>query len=140
MHRLEHANIASRHAAELIGFIQAAFPDFRIRGQGSSANGRPWIHVGNDDVYVAISDVEGENARVPYSNTVGLNHLGWEVDDVDALEARLRAAGYEPNLKEHDHPARKRTYFYDPDGNDWEFVEYLTDDPARRNDYEDANA
>jgi hypothetical protein len=26
-------------------------------------------------------------------------------------------------------------YFYDPEGNDWEFVQYLSDDPADRNDY-----
>ena len=34
------------------------------------------------------------------------------------------------------HAARRRMYFYDPDGNDWEFIEYQSDDPARRNDYE----
>jgi hypothetical protein len=33
------------------------------------------------------------------------------------------------------HPWRKRMYFIDADGNDWEFVEYLSADPARRNDY-----
>ncbi len=76
-----------------------------------------------------------DTGRVPYSNSTGLNHLGWEVDDVEALEARMRAAGFVPNLREHDHPARLRTYFYDPDGNDWEFVQYLTNVPAERNDY-----
>src|SRR5438128_1943254 len=30
---------------------------------------------------------------------------------------------------------RKRIYFFDRDGNDWEFVQYLTDDPAKRHDY-----
>ena len=34
------------------------------------------------------------------------------------------------------HPHRKRVYFYDPDGNDWEFVEYFTADMALRNDYD----
>ena len=29
----------------------------------------------------------------------------------------------------------RSVYFRDPDGNDWEFIEYLSDDPARRNDY-----
>jgi hypothetical protein len=27
-------------------------------------------------------------------------------------------------------------YFYDPEGNDWEFVEYRTDDPGKRHDYD----
>jgi hypothetical protein len=49
---------------------------------------------------------------------------------------RLRqAAGYEPNMHADGHPARRRVYFYDPEGNDWEFVQYLSDDPAERNDY-----
>lgn len=29
-----------------------------------------------------------------------------------------------------------RVYFYDPEGNDWEFVQYFSDDPAERNNYE----
>jgi hypothetical protein len=33
------------------------------------------------------------------------------------------------------HPYRKRVYFYDPEGNDWEFIQYLSQDPAERNDY-----
>jgi hypothetical protein len=27
-------------------------------------------------------------------------------------------------------------YFYDPEGNDWEFVQYFSQNPAERNDYE----
>ena len=34
------------------------------------------------------------------------------------------------------HPFRKRVYFNDAEGNDWEFVEYLSQDPLERNDYE----
>ena len=64
-----------------------------------------------------------------------MNHLGYEVDDADALRERMLAAGYQESTPPNDHPARKRVYFYDPDGNDWEFVEYLTDDLAQRHDY-----
>ena len=32
------------------------------------------------------------------------------------------------------HPYRKRVYFYDPDGNDWEFIQYLSDEPSKRHD------
>jgi hypothetical protein len=27
-------------------------------------------------------------------------------------------------------------YFYDPEGNEWEFVQYFTDEMAKRHDYE----
>ena len=36
----------------------------------------------------------------------------------------------------NDHPHRRRVYFYDDEGNDWEFVQYLSSEPAERNDYE----
>jgi catechol 2,3-dioxygenase-like lactoylglutathione lyase family enzyme len=66
----------------------------------------------------------------------GLNHLAYKVDDVDALHGRLLAAGYRDSTLPNKHAHRKRIYFYDPEGNDWEFVQYLTDDPAKRHDYE----
>jgi hypothetical protein len=52
-----------------------------------------------------------------------------------ALRERLARAGYRDSTVINDHPWRKRVYFFDPDGNDWEFVEYLTDDPEKRHDY-----
>jgi catechol 2,3-dioxygenase-like lactoylglutathione lyase family enzyme len=66
----------------------------------------------------------------------GVNHLGFEVDDVEALRDRLKSAGYEDSTVPNEHPYRKRVYFYDHEGNDWEFVQYLTNDPAKRNYYE----
>jgi len=139
MIRLEHANISATDAEATTRFIITAFPEFRVRGEGLDDYGRPWRHVGNDQFYVAIQSVPTRLDRVPYGNETGLNHLGWEVDDIAALEARMRAAGYEPNLKYLSHPARQRLYFHDPDGNDWEFVEYNTTDVRERNDYSDVS-
>ena len=139
MIKLEHANISVTDAEATTHFIVTAFPDFRVRGEGLDGHGRPWRHVGNDATYVALQTVPTNLERTPYGNNTGLNHLGWEVDDVLALEARMRAAGYAPNLQADEHPARHRRYFYDPDGNDWEFVEYTTADVSERNDYGDAD-
>ena len=136
MYRLEHANLSVTDADALTDFIRAAFPQFRVRGEGLDHAGRPWRHVGDDTFYVALQTVPGNDVRTPYSNTPGMNHLGWEIDDLDALRERMAAAGYTPNLFDDSHAARRRMYFYDPDGNDWEFVEYQTDDPAQRNDYD----
>ena len=133
--KLEHANLSVVHTDEMERFLLTAFPDFRRRGEGLDGQGRPWRHVGNDVFYVALQTVGISTARTPYGEATGLNHLGWEVEDLAGLEARMRAAGFEPNLAIDDHPARSRRYFYDPDGNDWEFVEYLVDDVSARNDY-----
>lgn len=133
--KLEHANLSVQHTDEMERFLIAAFPDFHRRGGGLDGRGRPWRHVGNDEFYIALQTVPTNGHRTPYGNDTGLNHLGWEVDDLAALVERMRQAGFEPNMAADDHPARSRRYFYDPDGNDWEFVQYLTSDTKARNDY-----
>lgn len=135
--RLEHANLTVRDLAAALRFVTTAFPDFAMRGQGKNAEGRRWLHVGTDDTYLALHEASHEPAEpwVPYGGRPGLNHLGYEVSDVDALRERLRAAGYPDSTVPNEHPHRKRVYFHDAEGNDWEFVEYASDDPAERNDY-----
>ena len=136
--RLDHANLTVRDLDGTVRFLQTAFPDFRIRGGGTGFDGRRWLHIGNDDAYLALNEAKDDasEAWVPYSGRPGLNHVGFEVDDADGLRERLRAAGYRDTTVPNSHPARKRVYFNDADGNDWEFVEYLTADPAMRHDYE----
>ncbi|MGQ0830044.1 MAG: VOC family protein [Microthrixaceae bacterium] len=136
--RLDHANLVVRDLDAAIRFLQTAFPDFSVRGGGTSPIGTRWVHIGTDETYLALSQATqppGE-AWVPYAGRPGLNHLGFEVDDTDGVRERLRAAGYQDTTVPNAHPARKRVYFHDDEGNDWEFVEYLTDDPKLRHDYE----
>ena len=133
--KLEHANLSVQNVDEMERFLMTAFPDFHRRGEGLDGHGRPWRHVGNEAFYVALQTVPTNLKRTPYGNETGLNHLGWEVDDLEALVARMQKAGFEPNLLADEHPARNRRYFYDPDGNDWEFVQYLSEDASERNEY-----
>lgn len=135
--RLEHANINVRDIDKTVKFLGAAFPDFRVRREGTN-NGRRWMHYGTDDTYIALNEASLEPAEqwVPYAGKPGINHLGYEVDDVDALQERLAAAGFKDSTYPNNHPHRKRVYFYDADGNDWEFVQYYSDAPQERNDYE----
>ena len=95
------------------------------------------MHFGTDDTYIALSELRREPAErwEPYVGSPGVNHLAYEVGDVAAVRERLAAAGYVDSTTPNSHPFRKRVYFYDPEGNDWEFVEYLSKDPAKRNDY-----
>ena len=66
----------------------------------------------------------------------GLNHIGYQVEDIEGVGGRLRAAGYTESTVENVRRYRKRIYVYGPDRNDWEFVHYLTDDSTKRHDYE----
>ncbi len=135
--RLEHANMDVRNIDDTVRFLTAALPEFRIRREGLN-EGRRWMHIGTDDTYIALNESSDEPAEkwVPYEGKPGINHLGYEVDDVEALRDRLAAAGFKDSTYPNNHPHRKRVYFYDADGNDWEFVQYFSDDPAERNDYE----
>ena len=42
-------------------------------------------------------------------------------------------AGYEAGTDVEERPYRHRVYFRDGDGNEFEFVEYFSDNPAERN-------
>jgi len=136
--RLEHANLTVRDIDEMIRFLQTAFPEFRVRGEGKSRDGSRWVHVGTDETYIALSPAkeEPEQHWMPYQGKAGVNHLAYEVDDIEALSERMKSAGYRDSTPPNAHPHRKRRYFYDPEGNDWEFVQYLSENPAERNDYE----
>ena len=139
---LEHANLVVRDIDATLHFLQTALPSWRIRFDGVDAHGQRWVHVGTDASYLALSAARAEPAQrwVPYRGLPGVNHLAFVVDDAEALRKRLAAAGYTDSTVPNEHPARRRVYFIDPDGNDWEFVQYLADDPARRHDYSDARA
>jgi catechol 2,3-dioxygenase-like lactoylglutathione lyase family enzyme len=134
--RLDHANLTVRDLDEAIRFLRTAFPEFRIRAEWSSGSGERWVHLGTDETYLALAQATRDaEPWVPYQGKPGLEHLGFEVDDVEAVRARLAAAGYRDSTVPNAHPHRRRVYFRDREGNDWEFVEYLSADPAERHDY-----
>ena len=135
--RLEHANLSVRDIDGMLRFLQTAFPEFKVRGGGKSADGSRWVHVGTEETYIALSpaNTKREKPWTPYRGRPGVNHLAYEVDDAEALRRRMEAAGYRDSTPPNAHPHRKRVYFYDPEGNDWEFVQYLSADPAKRHDY-----
>jgi catechol 2,3-dioxygenase-like lactoylglutathione lyase family enzyme len=136
--RLEHANISVKDIDGMIRFLQTAFPSFRIRRDETEPDGSRWVHIGTDDAYIALNQATEDSMEdwTPYGGKPGLNHLGFEVDDTEAIRLRLKEAGYRDSTYPNAHPHRRRVYFYDAEGNDWEFVQYLSDIVKERNDYE----
>ena len=141
---LEHANLTVTSIDEAKRFLTTAFPDFDVRGGGflhGDESLGDWVHLGNDDTYLAL-----QQNRTPAGDggqtyiTAGVNHLGFVVEDVDSIMARLDAAGYAPSDASSlaGHPHRRRVYYVDGNGFEWEFVEYLSAAPAERNFYESA--
>ncbi len=130
---LEHANLTVRDLDEAVRFLTTACPEFVVRHRGENAGGK-WLHLGTETSYFALG--EPLTATEDEKKTIfGVNHLGIVVGDADALKARLLAAGYQESYIVSDHPQRKRLYFLDSDGFEWEFVQYFSDDVAKQNDY-----
>ena len=137
--RLEHANICVKNIYLMICFLETAFPDFRVRGKGLSQDGTiKWLHIGTDDTYIALQQAEKNAVSdwTPNSGKPGVNHLAYEVDEIDSLRNRLISNGFKELTVVDSHPHRKRVYFNDPEGNDWEFIQYFSEIPAERNDYD----
>ena len=114
--RLEHANLAVRDVDEMIRFLRTAFPEFGVRGEGKTGQGNRWVHLGTENTYLALNEATKEPAErwVPYGGRPGTNHLGYEVDDAEAVRTRLVSAGYTQSTVPNKHPHRTRVYFYDP--------------------------
>lgn len=133
---LEHFNMTSTDVDATIRFLQTAMPEFQVRWRGDDGPNRHWVHLGTETSYIAIEDRGSREVkpRELYEDP-GVNHMAFVVQDVIALVKRMQAAGYREGLVDVDHPHRLRYYFYDHDGNEYEFVQYLSDIPNERNDY-----
>ena len=127
MARLEHINITvpdpnqtAQRLIELFGW--------HIRWSGEAINGGHTVHVGNEFDYIALYTGPGGGAAqtpaVPtHLQRGGMNHIGVVVNDLDAVEAKVRDMGMMPN-SHMDYEPGKRFYFDDPDGIEFEVVSY----------------
>jgi catechol 2,3-dioxygenase-like lactoylglutathione lyase family enzyme len=88
--------------------------------------GQPFYFVGNDTVRIEIEQGNTKDRTVPSEQTPGLYHLAFEVDDLEAVAARLREAGAEfllpPSQFRED---RKIAFVLDPDGVFIQIIQYL---------------
>ena len=132
---LEHANITVNDMTQSIHFFQTAFPQFKVRGGDSET--REWVHLGDDITYIAINQaVEDLGNRFNKNyDKIGINHIGFVVENVEEIANRLLSAGYERDYPKQIEKFRIRDYFSDADGNEFEFVQYLSDKIEERNSF-----
>jgi len=131
---LEHANITVNDLQEAIKFFQTAFPHFKIRGRGNDM--REWVHLGDDDTYIAINQAKQSDLKIDKNyDKIGINHLGFIVPDVEEIANKLLSNGYKRDFPKEVEQFRIRDYFADADGNQFEFIQYLSDTPEEKNSY-----
>ena len=124
MTRLEHVNVTVADPATSADLLCRLF-GWRIRWQGPGMTTGRTIHVGGDDSYVALftyGDARPSREE-SYRTIAGLNHIAVVVDDLDATEARVKAAGLMP-MNHADYEPGRRFYFDTPDGIEIEVVSY----------------
>jgi catechol 2,3-dioxygenase-like lactoylglutathione lyase family enzyme len=107
---------AARLMEELFGW--------QVRWKGPARDGGQTIHVGSKEHYLALyTGRDVAYTADDFAKGQPLNHVGIEVDDLDATEARVVAAGLKPFGHDNYDPGR-RFYFLDPDGIEYEVVSY----------------
>lgn len=125
--RIEHVNITVSDPDRAARLMQLLF-GWQIRWQGPARDGGRTIHVGSGQHYIALYTGRGGAAPAgTFAKGQPLNHIGVEVDDLDAVEAKVVGAGLRPFAHDDYDPGR-RFYFLDPDGIEYEVVSYQASD------------
>ena len=121
--RLEHVNVTVRDPEVTAAQLAAIF-GWHIRWQGPARDGGRTIHLGTEAHYVALyTGKDAAYTAADFAKGQPLNHIGVEVDDLDATEARVVAAGLVP-FNHDDYEPGRRFYFFDADGIEYEVVGY----------------
>ncbi|MEM8742011.1 MAG: VOC family protein [Pseudomonadota bacterium] len=121
---LEHVNLTVSDPRASAARLVELF-GWHIRWEGAARGSGYTVHVGGASSYLALYGENPEAVAAPnsYVTAGGLNHVGVEVADLDAVRERVTAAGFEPYGFGEYEPGR-RFYFRDPDGVEFEVVSY----------------
>ena len=120
--RIEHVNVTVSDPDRAAELMQALF-DWHVRWKGAAASGGYTVHVGSDAQYIALYTPPGRDHATTFAKGRPLNHIGVEVEDLEATEAKVTAAGLTP-FSHGDYAPGRRFYFLDPDGIEYEVVSY----------------
>lgn len=144
MTKLEHLNITVPNIDEAIKFIQIIAPDFKIRKDSAQQSTQVkkdyrWVHIGNDNYYLALQephlDSTPKQQLSSYIN-YGINHIALVVSNIAIIEGQLRSHGYRRSIETPKEKFRKRIYYYDHAGFEWELIEYFSVKPEEKYNYE----
>lgn len=119
--RLEHVNLTVTDPARMAALL-TDLCGWHIRWQGPSMKNGHTIHIGSDDAYLAL--YTNDQANGDYAKGQPLNHVGLQVEDLNAAEQIVVRAGLEPLSHGTYEPGPKTFYFFDWDGIEFEVVSY----------------
>lgn len=121
--RIEHVNVTVSNPERAARLMEQLF-DWQVRWKGPARDGGRTIHIGSKEHYIALyTGREVDYTAEDFAKGRPLNHIGIEVDDIAATEARVVAAGLKP-FNHDDYDPGRRFYFLDPDGIEYEIISY----------------
>ena len=139
MTRIEHVNITVPDIDETIRFLKIVAPDFEVRKDEKPSNSYRWTHIGNETYYFALQephlDADSKKQLQTYKN-YGINHVALVVSNIQEIEEKLLDSGYNRGIDTPIEKHRKRAYYYDKAGFEWELVEYLSEKTNEKYLYE----
>lgn len=122
---IEHVNLTVSDPERTADMLNKLF-GWTIRWQGPAMNNGHTIHVGTQTSYLAVyRQSEGSGEPLHHQKGLPLNHVGIEVDDLDAVEAKVLDYGLK-TFSHDDYEPGRRFYFMDPDNIEFEIVSYAT--------------
>lgn len=120
---IEHINLTVRSPEKSAALMTALF-GWRERWRGPARDGGFTIHIGGETSYVAFyTGPDAQHADARFDKGAPFNHIGVEVPDLEAVEARVTAAGLAP-FGHDDYAPGRRFYFFDDNGIEFEIVSY----------------
>ena len=122
--RLEHVNMTVSDPKATAAWIERIF-GWRVRWEGPGMETGYTVHIGDEDTYVALFSYPEtpDPKNTSYRTRGGLNHWAVVVDDLDDVEARVKAEGFTP-VNHANYEPGQRFYFHDTDGIEVEVVQY----------------
>lgn len=137
--KIEHVNITVPNIDAAVSFIKIVAPDFKIMKDEKPLNDKRWMHIGNNEYYFALQEAHlsanPKKQNQTYIN-YGCNHIGLVVNNIDDIEKKLIKAGYNKGIDTPIEKFRKRIYYYDNAGFEWELVAYLSENTEDKFLYE----
>lgn len=117
---IEHVNLTVSDIERSSVLLQQLL-GWHERWRGPAMGDGETIHVGDEVRYLAL--YTDRKPRGPYEKGAPLNHVGFQVDDLDAAERVVLEAGL-VSFGHDDYEPGRRFYFFDWDGIEFEVVSY----------------
>ena len=119
--RIEHVNLTVSDLDRSIALFERLC-GWKVRIRDQHGVRGEFAHVGADDTYLALwadgGDYSGQQKGKP------MNHVGIEVDDLDAAERAVLDTGLKTFSHGQYDPGPSSFYFFDWDGIEFEVVSY----------------